>query len=88
MNKRRPPAKKPARELTTKPWSEPASVRKNVAGLHAKRMREYERACTERRVEEIGSGLRGSSQARSASSKMTDLVQRVRERSDQDMREP
>ena len=83
-----PPAKKPARVLTTLPWTEPAKVKKNVAGLHAKRMREYQHACTARRVEEIGSGLSRSSLAGSASSKMTDLVQRVRERSDHVVREP
>ena len=46
----------------------------------ARREQEYELACTAARVEEIGTGLRGNNRARSASSRMSDLAQRVRQR--------
>ena len=73
-------AKKPPRVLAVKEWTAPTKVKRSASSLHARRVLEHELVCTAARVEEIGSGLRGNIRARSASSRMSDLAQRVRQR--------
>ena len=74
------PAKKPARVLAVKAWTAPTKVKRSASSVHARRVGEHELGCTAARVEEIGSGLRGNIRARSASSRLSDLAQRVRPR--------
>ena len=76
-----PATKRKAVELTVKAWTEqPAPRKKSALSLHAKRVKEYEQACTARRVNEIGSSLCNSGTARSASARMSELALRVQGR--------
>jgi len=67
---------------TAKAWvaTEKVTRRPNPKTLHEARVREYETACTKRRVEAIGSALKPSASTESAASKREAFERRVRSR--------
>ena len=78
----RPVKKVAPKPCTAKAWTatEKVTRRPNPKTLHEARVREYEAACTKRRVEAVGSALKPSASTESAASKREAFERRVRSR--------